>query len=125
MNVKSETGASALDKLLLVAASAMIVGGVVAFYSFQDLATVYRALMVLAGTVAGIAVALVSAPGKQLWAFIMGSRIEVRKMVWPNRQETMQTTGSVMVFVLVMGVFFWALDMLLLWATRLITGQGG
>jgi len=64
-------------------------------------------------------------PGKELWRFILGSRIEVRKMVWPNRQETMQTTLAVFVFVLVMGVFFWVLDMFLLWATRLLTGQGG
>jgi preprotein translocase subunit SecE len=125
MNAKTDTGASAQDKLLLVIASALIVGGVVAFYYFSDLATVIRALMVLAGTVGGIVVAMVSAPGKELWSFIVGSRIEVRKMVWPNRQETMQTTGAVLVFVLVMGVFFWGLDLLLLWATRLITGQGG
>jgi len=125
MNAKTDTGASARDKLLLVIASALIVGGVVAFYYFADLATVIRALMVLAGTVGGIAVAMLSAPGKELWSFIVGSRIEVRKMVWPNRQETMQTTGAVLVFVLVMGVFFWGLDLLLLWATRLITGQGG
>jgi len=125
MNAKTDTGASAQDKLLLVIASALIIGGVVAFYYFSDLATVLRALMVLAGTVGGIVVAMMSAPGRELWSFIVGSRIEVRKMVWPNRQETMQTTGAVMVFVLVMGVFFWGLDMLLLWATRLITGQGG
>ena len=46
-------------------------------------------------------------------------------MVWPNRQETMTTTGAVLLFVLIMGVFFWGLDMFLLWATRLLTGQGG
>jgi preprotein translocase subunit SecE len=63
--------------------------------------------------------------GKELWRFIQSSRGEIRKVVWPNRQETLQTTLTVMVFALLMGVFFWLLDLFLLWATRLVTGQGG
>ncbi len=125
MNAKTETGPGALDKLLLILAAAMIVGGIAAFYYFPQLSSLIRALIVLAATVAGTVTAMMTVPGKELWRFIVGSRIEVRKMVWPNRQETMQTTLAVIVFVLVMGVFFWALDMFLLWATRLLTGQGG
>lgn len=125
MNAKTDTGPSAFDKLLLVVAIAMIIGGIVAFYYFPELPTVVRALVVIVATVAGITTAMMTTPGKELWHFIVGSRIEVRKMVWPNRQETMQTTMAVIVFVLVMGVFFWVLDMFLLWATRLLTGQGG
>jgi len=45
--------------------------------------------------------------------------------VWPTREEAMQTTLAVLVFALVMGVFFWLLDMFLLWVTRILTGQGG
>ena len=125
MNAKTENRAGALDKLLLILASAMIVGGIAAFYYFPQLSTVIRALIVLAATAAGTVTAMMTSPGKELWRFIVGSRIEVRKMVWPNRQETMQTTLAVFVFVLIMGVFFWVLDMFLLWATRLLTGQGG
>ncbi len=125
MNAKTDTGPSAFDKLLLVVAIAMIIGGIVAFYSFPELPSVVRALVVIVATIAGLTTAMMTTPGKELWHFIVGSRIEVRKMVWPNRQETMQTTMAVIVFVLVMGVFFWVLDMFLLWATRLLTGQGG
>jgi preprotein translocase subunit SecE len=125
MNIKTETGPGVVDKLLMVVAIAMIVGGIVAYYYFPELSGLIRALIVLVATVAGIATAMATAPGRELWRFIVGSRIEVRKMVWPTRQETTQTTMAVIVFVLVMGVFFWALDMFLLWATRLLTGQGG
>jgi preprotein translocase subunit SecE len=51
--------------------------------------------------------------------------VELRKVVWPTREETIQTTVTVLVFALIMGVFFWLLDMFLLYATRLLTGQGG
>ena len=79
--------------------------------------------MVLGGTVAGVAIALTSTQGKRLWAFIQGSRIEIRKVVWPTRQETTQTAIAVFVFTLVMALFFWALDSFLLWLTRTLVGS--
>ena len=51
--------------------------------------------------------------------------MEMRKVVWPTREESIQTTIAVLVFALIMGVFFWFLDLFLLWFTRLLTGQGG
>ena len=56
---------------------------------------------------------------------MQGSRIELRKVVWPTRQETLQTTLVVFVAVFVMGIFFWLLDMILGSVTRALTGQGG
>ncbi|MGI9353725.1 MAG: preprotein translocase subunit SecE, partial [Rhizobiaceae bacterium] len=73
----------------------------------------------------GAFIAFQSVQGQALWHFIQGSRAEIRKVIWPTRQETMQTTLTVFVFALIMGVFFWLLDLVLLWATRLLTGQGG
>ena len=125
MNAKTDTGSSAVDKLLLFAAIALVIGGIVVFYAYPALSVLVRALIIVAATGAAIAIALRSQPGREFWAFVITSRSEVRKMVWPNRQETMTTTGAVLLFVLIMGVFFWALDFFLLWATRLLTGQGG
>jgi preprotein translocase subunit SecE len=68
---------------------------------------------------------MTSGVGGELWRFIQGSRIELRKVVWPNRQETGQTTLVIIFFVVIMGIFFWLLDMFLGWAARMLTGQGG
>jgi len=50
--------------------------------------------------------------------------VEIRKVIWPNRQETMQTTITVFIFLLILGFFFWSLDFVLLMITRAVTGQG-
>jgi preprotein translocase subunit SecE len=63
--------------------------------------------------------------GRRALAFILDSRIELRKVVWPTRQETLQTTLMVFIFVAAAGLFFWVLDLVLAWATRALTGQGG
>ncbi len=125
MNANTETGSGAVDKLLLLTAIALVLGGIVVFYADPAWSVLLRALIVVGATGAAIAVAMRSQPGQALWRFIVTSRTEVRKMVWPNRQETLTTTGAVLLFVLIMGVFFWGLDFFLLWATRLLTGQGG
>jgi preprotein translocase subunit SecE len=72
-----------------------------------------------------VLVALQSAQGQALWRFAQAARVELRKVVWPTREETIQTTIAVLVFALIMGVFFWLLDLGLLYATSKITGQGG
>ena len=88
----------------------------------------YFLICVLMGVVLSVALALAvfftTARGRDLWRFIQTSRVELRKVVWPTRQETFQTTMAVIIFVIIMGVFFWGLDMFLLWATRILTGQG-
>ncbi|MGD9387020.1 MAG: preprotein translocase subunit SecE, partial [Gammaproteobacteria bacterium] len=87
--------------------------------------TVLRVAGVIFSLAVAISVFMTSDVGRELWRFIQGSRIELRKVVWPNRQETVQTTLVIIFFVIVMGIFFWLLDMFLMWATRLLTGQGG
>jgi preprotein translocase subunit SecE len=63
--------------------------------------------------------------GQALWKFVQASRIELRKVVWPTREETIQTTLAVLVFATIGGVFFWLLDLFLLFVTSKLTGQGG
>jgi preprotein translocase subunit SecE len=115
-------GASALDTVKLVAAIAILVGGLAAFYVLSTYPIAVRWLIVLASVGVGIFVALQSAQGRTFAQFVQGSRIELRKVVWPTRQETMQTTLVVVVAILVMGIFFWLLDMLLGSVTRALTG---
>jgi preprotein translocase subunit SecE len=115
-------GSSALDTVKLVAAIAILVGGLAAFYVLSTYPIAVRWLIVLASVGVGILVALQSAQGRTFAQFVQGSRIELRKVVWPTRQETMQTTLVVVVAILVMGIFFWLLDMLLGSVTRALTG---
>jgi preprotein translocase subunit SecE len=125
MTEQDQTGASALDTVKLIAAVAILVGGIAAFYLLGTYPLAVRWLIVFASFGAGIAVALQSVQGRALWAFVQGSRVELRKVVWPTRQETLQTTLVVVVAIVVMGIFFWILDWLLGSAMQAVTGHGG
>jgi preprotein translocase subunit SecE len=126
MNEQAEkTGVAFVDVLRLALAAAALVGGVVAYYWFGKEPQVLRVLMVLAGLIAGLVLLYWSAPGRELWGYVQSSRVELRKMVWPTRQETMRTTLVVFVFVMALAVFFWIVDMGLAWGARHVTGQGG
>ena len=124
MTAQSETSQSgALDIIKLLSAVAAIVGGLYSYYFFEfQVSLPLRVLMVLGGTGAGIAIAMTSTQGQRLWSFIQGARVEIRKVVWPTRQETTQTAIAVFVFTMIMGVFFWLLDSGLLWLTRRLVG---
>ena len=112
-----------LDTVKLLIAAATLIGGLYAYYYFEtEFAQAIRVLMVLGGTVAGIGIAMTSAQGQRLWHFIQGSRVEIRKVVWPTKQETTQTAIAVFVFTLVMMLFFWLLDSGLLWLTQKLVG---
>ena len=125
MTEKVETGASTLDTVKLAAAIAILVGGIAAFYLLGDMPLAARWVIVLAALALGIFVSLQSTQGREFWQFVQDARNELRKVFWPTRQETWMTTLVVFVFAVVMGVFFWLLDLFLAWATRLLTGQGG
>jgi len=120
MATQTETSQSgALDIVKLLIAAVALVGGLYAYYYYQnDIAQAVRVLMVLGGAIVGVGVAMTSTQGQLLWQFIQKSRIEIRKVVWPTKQETTQTAIAVFVFTLVMMLFFWGLDSGLLWLTR-------
>jgi preprotein translocase subunit SecE len=111
-----------LDIIKLLIAAAALIGGLFAYYYYVELAQALRVLMVLGGLGAGIGIAMTSAQGKRLRSFVQGSRVEIRKVVWPTKQETTQTALMVFVFTLIMSLFFWGLDSLLLWLTRTLVG---
>ncbi|MGA2025116.1 MAG: preprotein translocase subunit SecE [Steroidobacteraceae bacterium] len=114
-----------LDTAKLVAAILLVLGGIVAFYVLHAQADWLRWLAVVAGVVLAAVVFGSSARGKTFWQFMLDARQELRKVVWPTRQETTTTTMVVFAFVIIAGAFFWGLDVFLSWATRLLTGQGG
>ncbi len=117
--------AGGADVARLVVAVVLAVAGIVAFYTLDAAPVWARWLAVVAGLVLGVAVVVTSAYGKAVHQFVLDSRVELRKIVWPSRRETGMTTLVVFGFVVLGGGFFWIVDLILAWATRHLTGQGG
>jgi len=113
-----------MDTAKLALAAIVLVAGIVAYNFYEDESLLLRVAGILVALAIAVVIVFQTIQGQLLWRFIQGSRIELRKVIWPTRQETVQTTLTVMVFVLIMGIFFWGLDFFLLWITRLLTGQG-
>jgi preprotein translocase subunit SecE len=98
------------DKLKIVVAFALLAAGVAGFYYLAENAFIYRLLALLAGILAGCAVAWFTKPGREFFAFAQDSWSETKKVVWPSRKETFQTTAVVFGFVVVMAAFLWLTD---------------
>ncbi|MDQ5768460.1 preprotein translocase subunit SecE [Thiothrix subterranea] len=129
MSVHTEEQGSSLDTVKLVISIALLFLGIVGFYYFenwqgQPVSLLLRVLGLLAIVGVAVAVALSSLSGKRLLGFMKDSRLEVRKMVWPTRAETLQTTLMVMVIVLILSIFLWGVDSLLGWGVKSMLGGG-
>ena len=120
--IQEESQSGFLDIIKLLIAAGVLVGGLYGYYYYLEWSLPLRVLLVLGGLAAGVTIAMTSTQGRRLWAFIQGSRVEIRKVIWPTKQETTQTAIAVFVFTLVMAVFFWLLDSGLLWLTRQFVG---
>ena len=112
-----------VDKVKLGAAIALLFAGIAGYYLLAESATIIRVAVVLLGAILGIVLAWTSVPGKQFYAFAQESVEETRKVVWPTRKESLQTTGIVFLFVVVMGIFLWLVDTGLLWIVKLLMGR--
>jgi preprotein translocase subunit SecE len=112
------------DKIKLILAVLLVVAGVAGFYYLKDSALILRIASVLAGLVLAAVVGLTSAPGKQFVVFAQEAIAETKKVVWPSRKETVQSTGMVLAFVLVMAIFLWIVDALLVWGVKMLMGPG-
>jgi preprotein translocase subunit SecE len=121
--IKAQEG-GAVNTVKLVVAILLVLAGVAGFYVLSSQATWLRWLAVVGGIVLGALVIAFSRYGTDLKQFVALSRIELRKIVWPNRHETGMTTLVVLGFVVVAGLFFWGIDLVLAWATQALTRQG-
>ena len=111
------------DKIKIALAVLLVVAGLAGFYYFADSPAIVRLVSVLAGVAAAAFVFWTTMPGKQFYAYAQESVAETRKVVWPTRKETLQTTGIVFLFVVVMALFLWAVDASLLWIVKKLIGQ--
>ena len=122
---KPQTAATA-DKVKLGVAIAFVVAGLAGYYVLGGAEAWWlRWLAVAAGLALAAAVIVPSSYGRDMHQFVLDSRVELRKVVWPTRRETGLTTAVVFGFVVIAGVFFWLVDLVLAWAAHHLTGQGG
>ena len=126
MSSKAESQISSkLDVAKLWLAGLVAAAGVVAFYYFGDRSLLLRVVGLLVVAAVAVAIVLMTAKGQDVWRFMQDARGELRKVDWPTRTETVQTSLAVFAMVAVLGVVLWLMDMFLFWAVRLVTGQGG
>jgi len=112
------------DKAKLTVGCVLVLAGVAGFYILTGQSVWLRWGAVVGGLVLAIVVVATSRYGAAIKQFVLDSRVELRKIVWPSRNETGMTTLVVFAFVIAAGLFFWVLDLVLAWATRAFTGQG-
>ncbi len=132
MNTQAESSVSVIDIVKQVFSIVLVIAGVAAFYYFstdhtyfKEVRLLYRVLVLLVIISIALGLFLTTVYGKMVLAFAVESRQEVRKVVWPTRDETMRATLLVFAMVFIVGLILWFLDMFLFWGVRYLTGQGG
>lgn len=113
-----------LNKIKLLAAVLLLVAGIAGFYLLADKPTVVRILAVLAGLGASVAMLWATPVGQRSLSFIGGSVVEARKVVWPTRKETIQTTLVVFALVVVMAAFLAVVDIGFAFMVQWLMGRG-
>jgi preprotein translocase subunit SecE len=113
------------ERIKIGIAALLAVGGLVAFYALVDQPTVVRLGALLGAFAAAVVVMWFTLAGRTFAAFSRESWEEAKRVVWPTRKETLQTTGVVFVFVFTMALFMWVVDAGLLWITQKLLGSGG
>src|SRR4030065_184365 len=112
------------DKIKLLVAFLLVVAGIAGFYYLHDSAAVLKLAAVLVGLLLATVVAGTREPGKGFFTFGKDSVAEAKRVVWPTRKETLQTTGVVILFAIVMALFLWAVDASLLMVVNKLIGRG-
>ena len=123
--VQSKPGSSSGgDIVKYVLAIALVAAGVFAYYWFSNQwATPLRVLAVVGGLALGLAVFMTSGKGAQTREFLSESRFELRKVVWPTRQEALRQTGVVIVVVIVISLILAFFDLIIQWVIKWFLGQ--
>ncbi len=113
------------ERIKIAAAALVAVAGFAAFYLLGDRALVLRLAALIVGFAIAAGILWTTQPGRAFVAFSRESWEEAKRVVWPTRKETLQTTGVVFLFVFLMALFMWAVDGTLLWITQKLLGTGG
>jgi preprotein translocase subunit SecE len=110
---KAEQTTSGFDTVKLFAALLILIGGVVGFYYFEAESQLLRVIGMLAVVAVAFFIVTTTNIGRRSLGFVREARVEVRKVVWPTRQETTQTTIAVLIMVFVVAIMLWLIDLAL------------
>ena len=125
MSAKDQTEATGTDKAKLVLAAGVFLAGVVGFYVAEGQSDLIRVVGMVAVDALAIAIDMSSQPGRNAWAFAQEARQELRRVVWPTRQESIQTTLIVLVMVILVAILLWLMDMFFMWGVGALVRPGG
>jgi preprotein translocase subunit SecE len=115
---KTEQSTSGIDTVKLLMALLALIAGVVGFYYFADESQLLRVIGILAIAVTAFFIVSTTEIGRRSLGFVRDARVEVRKVVWPTRTETTQTTIAVLIMVFLVAIMLWLIDMTLGWGVR-------
>lgn len=118
----TESGQSVLDWFKWLVVTAIVLGGVIGNWYFQDQSVLNRSLALIGLAVVAGFVGLQTERGRAIWSLMREARVEIRRVVWPTRQETTQTTFIVVALVIVFALILWGLDSLLGWIVSSVIG---
>ncbi len=125
MSTNTESQGSFFDTIKLLLALLVLFAGIVGFYYYAEQPLLYRVLGILVAVGVAVGISVTTVKGKGLVTFLGLSRTEVRKMVWPTRAETIQTTLMVFILVVILAIFLWFVDMLLGAGVKALLSVGG
>jgi preprotein translocase subunit SecE len=121
-NTESGQSQSIADWLMWSVVTLIVAGGVFGNWYYQDQSLLFRVLALLALAAVASLLSFQTQQGKALWALLKESRVEIRRVVWPTRQETTQTTFIVVMLVLLFSLVLWGLDSALSWVVSTLIG---
>jgi preprotein translocase subunit SecE len=122
MNTKADAQSDdKLDVVKWLLAAVLLIAGLGGFYYFSDSSTLLRVLGLLSALAVAVGLVFTTMQGRRGWGFIQETQLEVRKVVWPSRQETIRTTGLVIVMVIIIALMIWIIDSILFWIVQTLT----
>ena len=111
------------DKIKLGVAFLLVIAGIAGFYVLHESAAIVKLASILLGVLLAVAVGWTTEPGKRLFMFGKESVAEAKRVVWPTRKETMQTTAIVVMFAVIMALFLWTVDASLMLVVNKLMGR--
>jgi preprotein translocase subunit SecE len=124
MNSKTETQQGSIDIFKFLLALGVLTISLVGFYYYSEVPKIFRVLGILSGIIVSLVIVSQTSKGRQAIDFVREAQVEVRKIVWPTRQETTQTTLFVIIVVIIFAILLWVLDLGLSSSIQGLIGRG-